>query len=181
MSSQSGLSLFTDGDDGEGRIALSDLEEEMTDSEEDDDDVDSSFDDDSSAISPTSRAEHDARHRSRDEKRLMIDLRKHQQLLIDSEKMSQSIKRCLNWTDELISEGKKALEYHVKVSDVELGGRVLMREDEDEDDRAEMRRGLLSPTLKVANGTENQFWANGVADKNISSPASSSFDEFTDS
>ena len=39
--------------------------------------------------------------------------------------MNQSLKRCLGWTEELINEGKKALEYHVRVSDVELGGRVL--------------------------------------------------------
>jgi hypothetical protein len=78
-------------------------------------------------------AENDLRHRKKDEKRLQLDLSKHQQLLIDSQKMNQSLKRCLGWTEELISEGKKALEYHVRVSDVELGGRVLAP-DEVEDE-----------------------------------------------
>jgi len=103
---------------------LSDMSE---DEEEEDSEEDSSFSTDSEegSLSPRAMAESDARHRQRDEKRLQLDLTKHQQLLIDSQKMNQSLKRCLGWTEELINEGKKALEYHVRVSDVELGGRVL--------------------------------------------------------
>lgn len=84
-----------------------------------------SSDSEEGSLSPGAMAESDARHRKRDEKRLQLDLTKHQQLLIDSQKMNQSLKRCLGWTEELINEGKKALEYNVRVSDVELGGRVL--------------------------------------------------------
>ncbi|RFU30898.1 hypothetical protein B7463_g5454, partial [Scytalidium lignicola] len=43
----------------------------------------------------------------------------------NSQRMNQSLKRCLSWTEELIKEGKKALSYSVRVSDIELGGRVL--------------------------------------------------------
>ncbi|PMD33688.1 hypothetical protein L207DRAFT_547725 [Hyaloscypha variabilis F] len=97
------------------------------DEEEEDSEEEDSFSTDSEegSLSPRAMAESDARHRQRDEKRLQLDLTKHQQLLIDSQKMNQSLKRCLGWTEELINEGKKALEYHVRVSDVELGGRVL--------------------------------------------------------
>jgi hypothetical protein len=117
----SGTSLLQ-SEDG---TPLSDMSED--DDEEDEEEEDSSFSTDSEegSISPRAMAESDARHRQRDEKRLQLDLTKHQQLLIDSQKMNQSLKRCLGWTEELINEGRKALEYHVRVSDVELGGRVL--------------------------------------------------------
>ncbi|RYP12872.1 hypothetical protein DL767_011097 [Monosporascus sp. MG133] len=81
-------------------------------------------------LTPNQVAEHDAKHRTRDEARLKLDLTKHQQLLVDSQKINQSIKRCLNWTEELIKDGKKALAYSVKLNDVKLGGRVLSPLDE---------------------------------------------------
>lgn len=93
--------------------------------------------------SPHAQAERDAKKRAKDEKRLQLDLSKHQELLIDSQKLNQSLKRCLGWTEELISEGKKALEYQVCVSDVEVGGRVLAP-DENEFELTHSR-GLLSP------------------------------------
>lgn len=93
-------------------------------------------------------ADHDERHLPRDEKRFLLDLSNHQQLLIDSQKMNQSIKRCLGWTDNLISEGRKALEYNVRVSDIDIGGRVL-DPDEMSEGYAEHARGLLSPTTEV--------------------------------
>ena len=71
----------------------------------------------------------DARHRERDERRLQLDLSKHQRLLIDSQKMNQSLKKCLGWTEELIKEGKKALDFKVRVSDIQFGGRVLLVDD----------------------------------------------------
>ncbi|EAQ83045.1 hypothetical protein CHGG_10863 [Chaetomium globosum CBS 148.51] len=80
----------------------------------------------------------------RGERRLEADLSKHQQLLVDSQKINQSLKRCLGWTEELIKEGKRALEYRVRPSDVELGGRVLApeelerRERSDEEDEDQM-------------------------------------------
>lgn len=72
--------------------------------------------------------------RKRDEKRLELDLTKHRELLVDSQKINQSLKRCLDWTEVLIKEGKKALDYHVRVSEVELGGRVLAPADEEEEE-----------------------------------------------
>ncbi|KAI0107309.1 hypothetical protein F4776DRAFT_645477 [Hypoxylon sp. NC0597] len=114
-----------------GTMNLSDLDEESEVGKEKEGDEegeeDSSLESDSASgsLSPSIVAERDAKHRKRDEERLELDLSKHQQLLIDSQKINQSIRRCLDWTEELINEGKKALEYHVNVSDVKLGGRVL--------------------------------------------------------
>ncbi|TVY31545.1 hypothetical protein LSUB1_G008851 [Lachnellula subtilissima] len=109
------------------------LEREMPKKEEQDEDEDDfeieESSDSESSLSPAAMAESDLRHRKKDEKRLQLDLSKHQQLLIDSQKMNQSLKRCLGWTEDLISEGRKALEYSVKISDVELGGRVLAPEE----------------------------------------------------
>ncbi|KAI1298217.1 hypothetical protein F5Y03DRAFT_386714 [Xylaria venustula] len=104
-------------------IGLSDLKE---DSLSDTDSV-------SSDMSPDTLAARDEKHRERDEERLNLDLSKHQQILVDSQKINQSIIRCLDWTEELINEGKKALEYSVRVSDIKLGGRVLDPLDEEEE------------------------------------------------
>lgn len=99
---------------------------------------------DEGVLSPDSLAEHDARHRVHDEKRFFIDLAKHQELLADSQKLNQSLRRCLGWTEDLIREGQKALDYSVHVNDIELGGRVLAPEELN--DIGESARSLLSPT-----------------------------------
>lgn len=125
----SGTSLLQ-SEDG---TPLSDMSEEGEESSEEEDDS-FSTDSEEGSLSPRAMAESDARHRKRDEKRLQLDLTKHQQLLIDSQKMNQSLKRCLGWTEELINEGRKALEYHVRVSDVELGGRVLAPDEVEGED-----------------------------------------------
>lgn len=111
-------------------------------------DSDSSFDE--SAMSEAALAERDEAHRARDEKRLRWDLEKHRELLVDSQKMNQSLKRCLNWTEELIKDGQKALAYRVRISDVHLGGRVLNAEERldesDSEEEGERAHGaLLSP------------------------------------
>ncbi|KAL4869574.1 hypothetical protein BDV12DRAFT_167628 [Aspergillus spectabilis] len=96
---------------------------------------------DESSLEPDSIADDDSRQRNKDEKRFLIDLAKHQELLADSQKMNQSLKRCLGWTEELIKEAKKALEYNVHVNDIQLGGRVL---SPDEYQDGEAGKGLLA-------------------------------------
>ncbi|KAL2876534.1 hypothetical protein SGCOL_008343 [Colletotrichum sp. CLE4] len=119
-------------------LDLSDLSEEEAEGDMDDSLFESSelSETDSMSISsPKEDPERDERRRTRDEKRLRLDLSKHRELLVDSQKINVSIKRCLNWTEELIKEGKKALEYSVRPSDVELPPRVLrpayLEENED--------------------------------------------------
>ncbi|PSR88767.1 hypothetical protein BD289DRAFT_452566 [Coniella lustricola] len=114
------------GDAQEGSAndqALSDLSEADSDVDEEDEDAESDLSDSDSTgsapRSPSTMATRDARHRKRDEKRLQIDLSKHQQLLVDSQKMNQSLKRCLGWTEELIREGQRALAYQVRISEVD--------------------------------------------------------------
>ncbi|KAH3982818.1 hypothetical protein HBH51_035890 [Parastagonospora nodorum] len=130
------LSDMSEEDEGD---QLEEPEEEEPESSE------GSFDE--SQLSPSAQLERDEAHRFKDEKRLQLDLSKHRDLLLDSQKMNQSLKRCMNWTEQLIKDGQKALEYQVRPSDVKIGGRVLIAEDDDEDDntQAEESKGLLSP------------------------------------
>lgn len=172
MRSASGLSTLTESDNGNSpHVNPSDLDEEKSDSECEEDDLDSSLDEDdpSSLLSPTPHTDHDSRHRARDEKRLMLDLSKHQQLLIDSQKMNQSIKRCLTWTDQLIIEARKALDYNVKVSDVELGGKVLACDEGDEGGGGS--KALLSPSLVTPILTEMDWGGGGESSKALLSPS----------
>lgn len=131
---------------------LTELSEDEEQDEEEDDELGSSESDslDDGSLSPSAVAESDLRHRKRDEKRLQLDLSKHQQLLIDSQKMNQSLKRCLGWTEELIAEGRKALAYHVRVSDVELGGRVLAPDEVDNEGMSDIGASLLREARKAA-------------------------------
>ncbi|KLU92319.1 hypothetical protein MAPG_11265 [Magnaporthiopsis poae ATCC 64411] len=116
----------------------------------------------SSQLSPATVAERDSRHRKRDEKRLLMDLSKHQQLLVDSQKINQSIKRCMSWTEELIKEGQRALEYQVRISEVDINGNALRDEDEDEDVDDE---GETMPAVVVDFGHGEHGFVNGESGK----------------
>lgn len=107
----------------DGEMDEEDAEPEEESDIEDYDDLSGS--EESEALDTAAKAEKDAKRRQRDERRLQVDLSKHQQLLIDSQKINQSLKRCLGWTEELIKEGKRALAYQVTLGESELGGRVL--------------------------------------------------------
>ncbi|EAW10994.1 uncharacterized protein ACLA_066300 [Aspergillus clavatus NRRL 1] len=134
----SGTSLLITAEADEGASDVSSIRspEELSDFSDEESTLDEGV------VSPDALAEHDARHRATDEKRFFIDLAKHQELLADSQKINQSLKRCLEWTEDLIKEGKKALEYSVHVNDVQLGGRVLPPEELV--DTGESGKGLLS-------------------------------------
>ena len=133
------LSVTSELDEGESEISNR-SQDDMSDISDEDSIADESI------LSPGSLAEHDAKHRVNDEKRVMLDLARHQELLVDSQRMNQSLKRCLGWTEELIKEGQRALEYNVHVQDIELGGRVLAPEELGE--VSESGRGLLSPSTE---------------------------------
>jgi hypothetical protein len=104
--------------------------------EEEENDDDMSGSEASGEMSPGAKEIRHEKQR-RDERRLEVDLSKHQQLLVDSQKINQSLKRCLGWTEELIKEGKRALEYKVQASEIGLGGRVLAPEEVERRQRAE--------------------------------------------
>ena len=91
--------------------------------------------------------------RQKKEKIDALDLTRFQAMLVDSQKMNQSLRRCLDCTEELIAEGKKALDYKVPLEDFEelrergRGGRVLSPDEVE--GSVERGRGLLSPAIDV--------------------------------
>jgi hypothetical protein len=103
------------------RTRLSDIADEYSDlsdseDEDEDDDPDSSFSEESVTSltsSPSNLTDREAARLAKDEKRLKLDLERHRQLLVDSQKMNQSLKRCMQWSEDMIAEGRRALEYKV--------------------------------------------------------------------
>lgn len=124
-----------DEDDNEGMEAfglpsgLRDLHDEFSDSEDEEGSVLSGGE---SGIADMQSGKHQERL-AKDERRLRMDLQRHKELLTQSQSMNQSLKRCMYATEDMIRDGKRALEYQVRVSDVKLGGRILTG-DHDEDD-----------------------------------------------
>lgn len=134
--------------DGDEDISTLDEETDLPDFDDDDEgarpsspfhsqpDTDSSDEEstDSSAVplSPGAQAARDDAQRAEDESRLRLDLSRHRELLMDTQRMNQSLQRCLYWTEGLIKDGRKALEYQVVSSEVKLGGRILSVDDADE-------------------------------------------------
>jgi hypothetical protein len=169
---RAGLSL---GDLSEEELSDVEADEmaEMDDEMSDEDDL-SPLPSESEEMSPGARALRDAKHRRRDEQRLQLDLAKHQQLLVDSQKMNQSLRRCLGWTEELIQEGRRALAYTVHVSEIELGGRVLApeevegRDQSDEDSHVEDERGaVVLPAVRsdLEGAASQEGWAKTPQDR----------------
>lgn len=166
---RAGLSLEDLSEEEDSDAEAEDMAEMDDDEDEDEDDFSAS---ESGEMSPGARALRDAKHRRRDEQRLQLDLSKHQQLLVDSQKMNQSLRRCLGWTEELIKEGRRALAYKVHVSEVELGGRVLApeeveaREREDshlDDEEMEMVHHAVRFDLEGA--ASEEIWTKGSQDR----------------
>ena len=130
-------------------LASSDAASDISDSSDNGEDLDLDYSGDdydtlsNISLSPVAQIVHVARQRAKDEKRLQINLSKHQELLLDSQKVNQSLKRCLGWTEDMIAEGKKALSFQVDISDVEHKGRVLTS-DEVEPETTQTT-GLLPP------------------------------------
>jgi hypothetical protein len=144
------------------------VDDEPEEEEEDPESSDVSFDEGS--LSPSAQLERDESHRLRDEKRLQLDLSKHRDMLVDSQKMNQSLKKCLGWTEQLIKDGQKALAYKVNVSDVRLGGRVLVAEDDNGTAEAEESKGLLSPwspLRQAVDALESPFFPNPDRDSGV--------------
>lgn len=123
-------------------------------SEADEDLLSSPYDETRSLSSSTSSPPPDRSSFGKDTKRLDLDLSRHRSLLVDTQRLNQALKRCIDTTETLITEGKKALDYHVDVSEIEntppspmkRGGRVLEPSEAD-DDIGHSGQGLLSPAI----------------------------------
>lgn len=118
--------------------------------------------------SPTSRA---GRTRFRDPKRPELDLAAHRALLVDDQKLNQSIKRCLAQTETLIASGKTALESQAQAPTPEnIGARVLTPDDTD-DSVFGQGQGLLSPSPWTGgNPFERSLGSIGSLDGGLETP-----------
>lgn len=70
------------------------------------------------------------KRRHSDIKLLQLDVAKHREILADSQKMNQSLRRCMGLAEQLIKDANKAISYKVRHSDIQLGGRVLAHEED---------------------------------------------------
>ena len=90
-----------------------------------------------------------SRLRVSDSKRLHLEYSRHRALLIDSQKLNESLKRCLTRTEDLITDGNKALAYRVDVQEAKIhGGRVLLPDELEDRGIGVQRQGLLSPGIR---------------------------------
>lgn len=101
---------------------------------------------DSSSFSPTVRNSSIPVAKGRQSRSFKVDMAGQRVLLLESQRLNQALKRCMSRTDELIADGRKALEYKVNTGDaMKLGPRVLTADERDGE--MEPSRGLLSPGL----------------------------------
>lgn len=112
--------------------------------EDRDDDLSAPSSESKASNSPTTRA---ARARFQDPEAPLLDLSAHKLILLESQQMNQSIKRCLNHTDTLIAIGRRALEHQTHETEPENLGPKVLTPDEYNDDSIEQSQGLLSPGL----------------------------------
>lgn len=129
-----GLSVLgeEDEDEDDSELGISGLPN--PDDDFSDDDESESVTSGGEPLSPSAQESKNQARLDKDEQRLRADIEKHKELLVQSQMMNQSLKRCMYATEEMINEGKKALQYNVRVSDVKLGGRILNNNDDDDDD-----------------------------------------------
>ncbi|KAL1587346.1 hypothetical protein WHR41_03812 [Cladosporium halotolerans] len=126
-----GLSTLGEEDEDEdvSEFVLPGIDDDLS-----DDDENESVTSCGEPLSPSARESKDQARLDKDEQRLRADIEKHKELLVQSQMMNQSLKRCMYATEEMIDQGKKALQYNVRVSDVKLGGRILTGQDDDDDE-----------------------------------------------
>lgn len=112
---------------------------------------------DGSSLGSSGGPDGDARHRAKDEERLKSDLRKHRELLLDTARMNQSLQRCLLWTEDLIKDGKKALDHRVLSRDVQLGGHILSDDEEVDESPPGSRGGEQNDHQEDVDGQNDDF------------------------
>lgn len=113
----------------------------------DGDDVENRVSNPSTTSSPIAQSARSARSRFQDPEPPTLDLTAHKTLLLESQKLNQSIKRCLNTTSTLLTTGKAALDHRPLAPSTENLGPKVLTPDELDDAPPEQGRGLLSPSL----------------------------------
>ena len=157
--------------EGTDRSLLDSDEEE----EDDMDDVSSNLSSTSAASRPSFRNAHAGHNRFQDPERIELDLAAHRALLQDSQILNMSIKRCLEQSENLLENGKRALAYFAEAPEPEnLGPRVLTP-DEVENGHFGQGQGLLSPSLNhvMENPWDQSLGSPGSLDADLEAPEDS--------
>ncbi|WPG97503.1 Hypothetical protein R9X50_00028000 [Acrodontium crateriforme] len=150
-----GLTTLSEEEDGDEFSLLSQMSGFDAGGEfSDDDDEESTLSSEPMSPGPNSRRQSD--RLAKDERRLQVDLARHKELLVQSQMMNQSIKRCMYAAETMIADGEKALAYQVRVSDVKLGGRILSSHDDEEDE--------TSHHIEVDDGTLHEDYSIDAAE-----------------
>ena len=128
--------------------------------------------------SPTSRA---ARTRFQDPTQIKIDLTAHRNLLLDGQKLNQSIARCITQSESLITSAKTALAYQARAPTPEnIGGRVLTPDD-NEAGTFGQGQGLLNPSSWTdGNPFERSLGGTGRLDGGLETPDYSKWGPLTE-
>ena len=152
------------------------LDSEEEEEEDDMEDMFSNLSSTSAPSRPSSRTAHPGHDRFRDPERIELDLAAHRALLQDSQTLNMSIKRCLEQSENLLENGKRALAYYAEAPEHEnLGPRVLTP-DEVEDGHFARGQGLLSPSLNhvMENPWDQSLGSQGSLDGGLAAPEDSS-------
>ena len=147
--------------------------------EEEEDDMEDMFSNLSSmsgASRPSSRTAHAGHNRFQDPERIELDLAAHRALLQDSQTLNTSIKRCLEQSENLLENGKRALVYCSEAPDPESLGPRVLTPDEVEDRLFGQGQGLLSPSLNhvMENPWDQSLGSPGSLDAGLEVPEDSS-------
>ena len=147
--------------------------------EEEEDDMEDMFSNLSSmsgASRPSSRTAHAGHNRFQDPERIELDLAAHRALLQDSQTLNTSIKRCLEQSENLLENGKRALAYYSEAPDPESLGPRVLTPDEVEDRLFGQGQGLLSPSLNhvMENPWDQSLGSPGSLDAGLEVPEDSS-------
>lgn len=139
---------------------------------DDDDDISSNISSSpassSRPSSPTSRA---GRNRFQDLKRPELDVAAHRALLLDGQKLNQSIKRCLEQTESLLASGRTALEYEAPALTPDHRGARVLTPDDIGDSILGQGQGLLSPSPWTGgNPFERDLGNVGILDGGLETP-----------
>ncbi|MCJ1430431.1 hypothetical protein MMC29_008349 [Sticta canariensis] len=138
---------IADSDDNSGQLSPALSVEESEDDAENLSDHSSCSNTSLARDNPSSS--HAGRLRVSDSKRLHLEFSRHRALLIDSQKLNESLQRCIGRTEDLITDGKKALAYRVDVHGAEkCGGRVLLPDEIEDRGVMVQGQGLLSPGIR---------------------------------
>ena len=150
------MTSYSDGDD------VMDSEDDLSSNSEFESDLDD--EDDLSNLStspssrPSSRTNRSVNSKFKDIKIVPLDFSAQRSLLLSGQKLNQSIKQCLAYSESLLTSTKQALDQRVNATDMEHVGPKVLTSDEDEDSVIDRRQGLLSPVVLDNDGSSSNPW-----------------------